>query len=291
MGATFLCRTNPDKDFCNGLVGQAWVIEALAAGSARLGEPSWLEIARDVFRLHPFDEELGLWRVVNTDGSYRGFDVTFNHQLWFAACGSAIPDLDDGVIGGRVLRFLDRAASAHLGRVSRGGRIRHHLAASGWAGRAANVLAALSRPRRSVEARRAAMTKEIGYHAFNLYAFAMLRNSLPAHPLWASGRLARAVAYVHTQEFVGGLDQSEFAYGYNPTGFEVAYALEVLDHHGGSTAERRRWWVDRQLARTFDYEQWSMTLGTNDPPTLAARLYQATRLADVPLSPARAVAE
>jgi hypothetical protein len=29
MGSSFWCRSNPEKDFNNGLVGQAWVFEAL----------------------------------------------------------------------------------------------------------------------------------------------------------------------------------------------------------------------------------------------------------------------
>ena len=39
MNATFFCRTNPEKDFCNGLVGQAWIIEALAIAGMKLEDP------------------------------------------------------------------------------------------------------------------------------------------------------------------------------------------------------------------------------------------------------------
>ena len=39
MNATFFCRTNPEKDFCNGVIGQAWVIEALAIAGRKLNDP------------------------------------------------------------------------------------------------------------------------------------------------------------------------------------------------------------------------------------------------------------
>ena len=40
MNSTFLCRLNPEKDFCNGLIGQAWVIEALIRAAEVLEESS-----------------------------------------------------------------------------------------------------------------------------------------------------------------------------------------------------------------------------------------------------------
>ena len=88
MGATFWVRKNPEKDFSNGLIGQAWVIESLAYAAEYLGDDRLKGIAEEVFMLHPFDEKMARWRIVNVDGSYGPADMTFNHQLWFAAAGS-----------------------------------------------------------------------------------------------------------------------------------------------------------------------------------------------------------
>ena len=51
---TFLCRTNPQKDSCNGLIGQAWVIEALVEAYRVLKIPEALSLAEELFLLHPF---------------------------------------------------------------------------------------------------------------------------------------------------------------------------------------------------------------------------------------------
>jgi hypothetical protein len=283
MGATFLCRTNPQKDLCNGLIGQAWVIEALVAAGHHLRERSWTDLARELFLVHPFDAELGLWRIVNVDGSYRGFDPTFNHQLWFAACGSMIPDTAEGITTQRVVEFLDRAASVHLRELSRSGRIPHYVRGVSRSYELLKSLNRLRRPGRMSRARRELSVKEIGYHAFNLYGFALLKQNLPDHGIWASDGLRRSLRYVDTPEFVDGLSASEFAYSYNPTGFEVAFASQVLDG-SESELEYQRRWIANQLALTMSSEGRMLTVGTTDPATLSARLYQATRLADLPLT-------
>jgi hypothetical protein len=283
MGATFFCRANPEKDFCNGLVGQAWVIEALVAGGEGLGEVAWIDLARELFLLHPFDPEFGLWRIVNVDGSYRGYDVTFNHQLWFAACGSLIPASGDIAVTAQVTRFLDRAATVHLRRVSRRGRVMHHIRGFAPSHELLKRISSWRRPLAARRSREAMEIKEIGYHAFNLYGLALLRRAIPEHVLWRSDSLGRSLRYLETNEFLDGLETSQFAYGYNPTGFEVAFALEVLEAEREGSAELRRWWIERQLVRTMGTDS-LLTGGTTDPITLAARLYQATRLTDLSLS-------
>ena len=86
-GATFWCRSSPGKDACNGLVGQAWAIEALAEAAASLDAEPLAKLAEMVFLRHPFDERARLWRRVEVDGRVLGPDFTLNHQLWFAAAG------------------------------------------------------------------------------------------------------------------------------------------------------------------------------------------------------------
>ena len=114
MRATFFCRTNPEKDFCNGLIGQAWTIEALVTAAEALEEPQYLDLAREVFLLHPFNQRTGLWRCVNVDGSYTQVDMTLNHQLLFAASGAMIESDTKGAVGGQVQRFLDTVYTSQL---------------------------------------------------------------------------------------------------------------------------------------------------------------------------------
>ena len=271
-GATFLCRTNPNKDFCNGVIGQAWVIEALAAASAQLGDLRWRELAAKVFLLHPFDVAAGIWRRRHIDGRIGEFDTTFNHQFWFAAAGALLDDDPHGVIGSRVLRFLARAGEAHF-RVARSGRILHRFAAP------------VGSPARTVpESADAMVRKEIAYHAFNLYAFALLRQRIASHAIWASAALRAALDFVASDEFLAGLDDNRFAYPYNPVGFEVAFALQVFAPAARHPERSDRWWVERQLARRDARLQHGTAAPAEDRVTGAARLYEATRLADVELA-------
>jgi len=280
MQATFFCRRNPEKDFANGLIGQAWVIEALSVASETLNDRSYRRLAEEVFLLHPFDHRIGLWRRVNVDGSYASFDLTFNHQLWFAAAGSLLDSGPDGTIGSRVRRFLDRALASHW-KVAPSGRIIHHIPPLSPGRRISRALQRLPNP---LVVARAMAHKEIGYHAFNLYAFAILKQQVPDHPLWQRPRLAAALRFVERDAYIRGLEDNEFGYPYNPPGIEVAFALSVfgaaspVDVGSASVV-----WLSRQLERTFDLASGLMQRNTGDPYMLAARIYEATRLPDLSL--------
>jgi hypothetical protein len=118
-------------------------------------------------------------------------------------------------------------------------------------------------------------SKAVGYHAFNLYALALLRQRVPAHPFWESEPMRRALVYAGTISFAEGLEGNPYGFPYNPAGFEVAFALHVfLD----DTRDEQEHWVSKQLQRTYDDDEHMLSRNTDDPVTLSARLYEATRL-------------
>jgi hypothetical protein len=279
MGATYLCRTNPLKDLCNGLIGQAWVIEGLVAAARALDDYRCRDTARETFQLHPFDERRGLWQRVNVDGSLGTIDNTFNHQLWFAAAGAMIdPDPNSGV-GSRVVRFLDGALGGSL-RLHRAGRIRQAVGPDRPLARAKGLVRKLMAPRAARRHSQSLAEREIGYHAFNLYGFALLRHSLPEHPLWSSPPFDRLLRFVRSPEFESSIS-NPFGGPYNPVGLEVAYAVETFDGIAGLDAATAGAWVRRQLDLSWDPATGLMTRNTVDPDTLAARIYEVTRLADL----------
>lgn len=281
---TFHHRTNPNKDGCNGLIGQAWTIEALAVANRVLDEKKAADIAREVFLLHPFDETLALWNRVEIDGSILSFDRTFNHQLWFAASGGLLADSAEApVVDQRVRRFVDMLA-VHLD-IYESGLIRHPLRPSYPIGRyvrsifnsrrraiVPNLLFHILRP---PESKKQLHSKAIGYHSFNLYAFALLKRVYPDHDLWKNDRLTKAVQYIRSDEYTRSIDDNKYGYSYNPPGFENAFVLSVFEPE--SESEQRRW-VTSQLSRCFDFDARLMTEETKDPMTHSARLYEATRL-------------
>jgi hypothetical protein len=276
-GATFRHRTHP-RDGSNGLIGQAWTIEALVAAGERLGREDCLALAGRVARLHPFEADVGLWRAVEVDGRVRRLHLTFNQQLWFAAMTDAVAArLGDAALAASVRRFLDRMR-LHL-RTDPTGLIRHAVGARSIGHRHPREL--LATLRLAWPPRRDASRLAVGYHAFNLVALALLRGRHPGHPCWRDSRIALAVRFVRSAAYEAALETNPFGYGYNPVGFEVPFGVNGLESM--PVAEQARW-ASRQVARCYDVARHAMIRNSPDPATLAARLCEATRLPDLPLS-------
>ena len=306
---TFIHRSSEDKNRCNGLIGQAWTIEALAIASEQLDDPRLASLAEEVFLLHPFDERLGLWKSVEIDGERLSFDGTFNHQLWFAAAGGILahhPAVSNR-IHHRVITFLDRIGS-NLGLYD-SGLIRHGLKATNSPGRALRLLRNDRRGRlffiqligRSsltevdflrdlvrhpvVPLRRPPLAEEylrqkaVGYHSFNMYAMGLLHGEYPDHRFWESEKFQRCYEYMRSQEYYTNVGASKYGFPYNPPGIEVPFAIEVFDDEPDRKLQEQ--WLGRQFSRCYDAKRHRMSRNNPDPETLTARLYQATRLPDL----------
>jgi hypothetical protein len=280
MNGSFYCRTNPEKDLCNGLIGQAWVIEALAYATQWFLDNKYQALAREVFLLHPFDPRKGLWRRLAVDGSYLSYDLTFNHQLWFAASGALVASDTNDDIRKRVSCFLDNAAKSNLS-VSRTGRITHLIRPKTSASFLSRLIKDSVYGAKTLMKQTQVKAKEIGYHPFNLYAMAMLQDHFPENALWENSKLVSAIKYIQHHELKAGLEGNQFAYPYNPSGFEVAYALQAFPALAGNSEDSKHWWVNQQIKRTFDFRETAFSINTDDKATLTARLYEATRLDDV----------
>jgi hypothetical protein len=277
-GASFLHRDAPGKDACNGLIGQAWSIEALATAAEVLGDDEAARIAERLFLAHPFDAGLGLWHCLEVDGRSLDFDVTFNHQLWFAAAGTLLAPHSEPEVGKRVAIFLDRL-DRNLA-IRRDGIVVQWISAWGLGRRSPRY--AVQRLRNQPGEARSMALKEYGYHAFNLYAFGLLHRSAPQHGFWRSAKFERLWAAARTPNFRARLDQNEYAWPYNPVGFEMAFALNCFE--GPESRDEQAGWIAAQLARHWDPGTASLRRHTPDPNTLTARLYEAAQLPDLPLS-------
>ncbi len=285
MNATFFCRKNPEKDFCNGLIGQAWVIEALAIAGVKLEDSRYHDLAREIFLLHPFDHKVGLWRRVNVDGSYHTYDIAFNHQLWFASAGALLNSNTNAPIDTEIKRFLDQTRESHL-QVDDSGRIIHSISLpkpssmrnriSQYLHRRSNLL---KKNNQTVYNDNQLVYKEIGYHAFNLYAFALLKRCIPEDPLWQSTKFLSTLNFMNKSEFINGLEDNIYGYPYNPPGFEVALTIQEFSSFT-SFSKPAEWWVEQQLRRCYDMDKKMMSRSTEDEKTHAARMYESTRLKD-----------
>lgn len=273
MGAAFWHRKNPQKDFCNGLIGQAWTIEALVEAAVVLEKPELSHLAEEVFLMHPFDWNAGVWQRVAVDGMHLTIDGTFNHQLWFAAAGGLLaPYSKETEL--RVQRFLNRLHK--LIHLYSNGLIRHSLFVNQNLEQKAKKMFSFTKG--FLINRKPLIHKAIGYHQFNLYALAMLKQFDPEHSFWQSNKFEKLWNYANSDQYKQAIKNNQFGYPYNPPGFEMAFALAVFKDESDQEQQE---WLAEQFQRCFDFKTNLMTLDTKDPMTQAARLYEVTRMPDL----------
>ena len=294
LGYSFHHRLNNSKDKCNGLIGQAWTFEALAFAFSVLGDKKYIEIAEEVFFQHEFNEDLGLWNRLEIDGKVLSIDYTFNHQLWFAACASLFDTPRRDKIHERIFRFMD-CLDENL-TVLDNGLIYHPIErslnqmGSGWSRRSGlnklvknslSFLRIIDEKKKKLHQinKKKMINKSIGYHQFNMYAFAILKENLPDHPFWKSPEFNKSVNFLLSDEYKNEVSENKYGFPYNPPGFEIPYALKVFaDISSDELIKISSLWVNEQFKRCYNTETKMMDKNTEDPLTHTARIYELSRL-------------
>lgn len=270
-GFTFRHRTNPAKDACNGLIGQAWTTEALLIAAKALKREDLHEIACQIYEMHDFDPSQKIWYRREITGEKLSQDMTFNHILWFAAVGSKIRST---ALQREIAQFICRldywfqvyASGLIMHVVPSGKPLRYGL----W-----NQLFPPPEPEQSSGLYG---YKDHAYHQFNLYAFALLYEEGLPLPFLTKHKLKSAIRYMMSDQYLTSMEKSPFGYGYNVAGFECAYVLQTFYPERKEEIGK---WIERQLAHTLNTETWMLDRNTQDPVTLSARIYELTRLPDL----------
>lgn len=294
-GYSFYHRKTENKDKCNGLIGQAWSFEALAQATHTLGDEKFIKAAEDVFFQHNFNEHYGLWNRLEIDGKILSIDNTFNHQLWFAACSSLIKTKRQPEIQQQINHFMD-CLPENLS-VLENGLIYHPIERKLFNDEYSNkvnnknlrtILKKILKRNSNEKSKKSTECveyfdkmkyKSIGYHAFNMYAFALLKINFPDHSFWKSDIFLKTIQYMLSSEYKNDLYNNKYGYPYNPPGFEVAFALNILaEFENDELVDISEWWINEQFKRCFNPDTFMFDRNTEDPPTLTARLYEITRL-------------
>jgi hypothetical protein len=276
--ATYYHRKNPKKDFSNGIIGQAWTLEALVYSSCFFDDTRILQTAENVFNLHPYDYTVQAWKIVNPDGAILGYDRTFNHQLWFASIGSELVRLGVSSAEKPVYHFIQ-----HLHKnieFYSDGVIKHYPYAysypPGWrktAGRLKKRVESIFRPKDS------SYLHSVGYHAFNTYALSVIYDFVPESVFFKKGSYSKNLEVFDSKNFQESLSVAEFGFPYNPPGIEIAVSIQSLQKmNGNEPGKSQQFWLNEQFAKNFDFTSYTMTRNTPDPKTYQARLYELYRL-------------
>ena len=293
-GYSFHHRLHENKDKCNGLIGQAWTFEALTYASIVTKDPKYVELAENVFFQHVFNYDCGLWNRLEIDGTVLSIDSTFNHQLWFTACSSMLKTPRQKEISERISCFMDQLNNNLT--VLDNGLIYHpienQILPNQSEQTSESFLMSVARiflssfglinskiNKNTLKHRERMIYKSIGYHQFNMYAFAILKQSFPDHFFWDSLKFHRTVDYLISDEFKIGLNDNIYGYPYNPPGFEIPFVLNVFSNLSEyDLVDICSWWVNEQIKRCYEPKTRMMIRNTEDPLTHTARIYELTRL-------------
>lgn len=294
---TFLVRLKEGKDKVNGTIGMAWIAQGLIEAARALSEDSYYSAAARAYFSQPFDEKIGQYLSREYTGEILGRDVSYNHQLWLAAAGAEINDYRKNArIQRDISLFLDN--SKRIFRTYKSGLIHHHVynfePSILWLKSikkyySQGVLNALGKAHYQY--------KEEGYHYFNMYGFALLRQYYGDHVFFHSKSFLNALSYTLDFTHAFGLTENQarldstgmaqkipcecniFGFGYNSPAFELPYILKVFvgENYRDSYGEMLDELMEKQFQLTYDSERKSFCHNTEDVPTLEARMYEFVR--------------
>lgn len=286
-------RKDPSKDFSNGVIGQAWVIEGFIEAAIILKDENLFELAKLNFLAHPFDEKLKLWRIVNVDGSYNQIDWTFNHQLWFAAIGSELNQYVQSTKIEHNLKSFFQKLPEYFNTYN-SGLIKHLIQPNSTKkDKVKKVAKTIYSSYQNLKLRKSLVHKEAGYHAFNLYGLAIIKTN---HNLdfFSSSKFKQSIEYLNSNSFETEIRNNFFEkditfleiekkevsinlYGlpYNPIGFELPFILKTFRPNEESLLPMK--YFALQLEKTYNNKTGVFDKDTFDPLTLTSRIYELLR--------------
>lgn len=276
-------RQQHPKDWCNGVIGAAWVVEALAFAGDLLEHDEAAAASIKLAAGQPYACRDHAWERLDPGMRRRGIDQTLNHQLWFAAGAvEAVRAANDSQADAaslvqRVRGMLDHGAHGAFV-LGADGSIEHHLRpigpGRGFSPQGFRRTARAMRDGLDTRRRRARHERDAGYHLYVLSGLARLRTALPEHPIWGRTELGAAIRRASDRAFLASLDTNPYAYPYNAPGFALPLIARTFADLAPELQDRAGEAWEQQVARTWDGRSARFTQGTPDPLTLAARVYE-----------------
>ena len=277
-------REKKGKDSVNGVLGPAWVLETLVSMYKRTGDNSFLEEAKRIIMSNKYDYKNHVWYTKDTNIINDRIDMTFNHQLWYAAqFGKVAFLLNDKQLINIFSDFMSNLNK--LFKINRHGRIHHDLILVGNVKSLMksnikvlvyNLLEIFSKPSMKY--------KENGYHSFNMVAMVDIYNLNRNYKFFTSTKFKKIVDYTFSDILFQELDNSNhkddinskylketniecnrYGYSYNVCGFEIAYICRIL-----KTKFDTKKYLDKQLS----FLGKDLRKNTEDSIVVGARLYE-----------------
>jgi len=272
LDGSFWHRNEDFKPSYNGLIGQAWSIEALTYSSKIFNDDKYLKEAKEVIKLHKFDSNLGLWHDLDLDGSARVINMTLNQQIWFMAMAlKACPNND------HIIKFSNN----FLNKIGNYIKIRRNgLLFTAIYVNNKNRLKVMYKSFLRIANSRRRMNIDYGYHLFTLVGLAELYEMLPNHKFFKSKKFVKILKFCFSNKYKDNITKSEYGYPYNVPGFEIVYVYFVfknmLPKNKISVVNEV---FKHQISNHFNKENLGLLANNSlDIETLAARIYEIYRI-------------
>lgn len=277
---TFYCRTKLTKsNMCNGPIGQAWAVEPLLILGKALDNKNYLSVAEEVLSLHPYCYERHGWLNTEIDGQVLGLNSAFNQQVWFSTMVLLAGQRNQELLTKardlfknipNIIDFLEVGLIKHTYRKKSNQNIKQL---------AKDVTGFYFYPGHIVRIKKLSL----GYLSFVLYGLAIGYSNFPEVSIWGpsfKSIVKDAIDYAISQYPLDYLGGNEFQWGYNPTGIEMAYTLQVFGDYLNlrNVEDNILKWLTKQFNGYYDLSTNLMRRNSGDENILMARIYEATRL-------------
>lgn len=292
----YVMRQKAGKDICNGVIGHAWVNEALIYLWRVTDDDAYIENAVDLSKRHAFNATIGLWGRPGQEATDATIDYTFNHQLWYAA---TLAELNETVhisaFENQIAVFLEKLRFNFS--TTKDGKVSHSIYRR--LGVANSLKQLVKRNLNTVKEKMnkpSLAYKEEGYHVFNMMAFARLYRLYRKHSFFTSKEFKDAKNYMYSQKLLDGLENKNieldsslhngitadeektlniYGYTYNVPGFEILYVDEIF----GEGLENPVVKQCRSRQFEYTYDDGTEKFGTmcHDKTTINYRVYEYYR--------------
>ncbi|MEZ9768951.1 hypothetical protein AB4402_11020 [Vibrio breoganii] len=223
-GYRFLHR-QAGPDSCNGIIGDAWILESLVSLqwlSDKLSEKCNAKVDKLVKLIIDNITINNDMLVHDRNDYYKGKqspDYTYNHQLWLYASLVQVPKFRQ-----LVSKFLYESDASIL-KIRQDGLI-YHLAN---VKKGKNLYNLLRYEVSNIKNPELVSYKERGYQLFNLFAFAKIYQCMPDHDFFQGEKFNSILGYI-TKEFIEKLHQEDnkYAIHYNAPAFELPFIAKTF---------------------------------------------------------------
>ena len=258
----YILRHSGKSDWCNGVIGNAWVLEALTRFGRILCDKTAKSRADEIVKNSRFNKFAGAWHRYDPFTKRYSIDFTFDHQAWFAAA------LCDYQKTEKIKLFLDHCLQGAF-RVRKNGLIHHLYFASSlknFINRLQYKLNDLKSPERS-------KIVEEGYQIYTLFPLSRIKHYILNHPFFESKTFQVALDYC-TKENILKLQINRYGFQYNAPGLELPMTAFIFGDRMPVTELDIEFIYNAQNQHSRIGKSALYTKNTNDPLTLSARIYE-----------------